>query len=931
MTTIVRHRQSSEEACAAPDAFWTSVAARTHEWLAALGIDPREVIVLLPFMQLLPLARRAFGGRGVWLPRIETTRTLSAALGPPADPEPGQISLDPTLDHLVAAQVLRSRDWGHAWQRRDPQGFERAVASVVQTAHALLGAAAALPPTARAAHWADARALLPPLDGPGATERLLALVALEWASLAPPPATDRLFELRPAAWVVVQAGGEDPSTVHLLAASAGPALLIDADAGLPLHCGGWPAGAAPPTLAVCDGFEQEAQSAAAQIVEHLRNGEAPVALIAQDRLLVRRIRALLERDSVVIHDETGWKLSTTRAAAFVMALLRAARPDASSDAVLDWLKAVPQPERSFAVSLDAFEAWLRHRSLTRVVAVDAAAADEAARASQHADGGSPADSPTATGAPAALSVARRTAFWSAASAVLRRLAGSGQRPLPDWIRELREALIGCGAWSTLLADDAGRRVVSSLRLLPEQWQGTSAWSSATNGLAMSLAGFTDWVDRVLEQASFAPTLPTDSTAEVVVTPLARAMLRPFAAIVFPGADDKHFAGIAGGDGLLGQAQAAALGIAGRAARRDAELAAFAQLLRAPRIAFFRRRVDGAEPMAQSPWLARLALALASAGSTFGEWQDPRVERVVAATPIRASAPAAADRLPERLSATTCEALRACPYRFFALNLLRLGDEQELDGEVEKRDYGNWLHAVLYAFHVERAAPADAAEETGRLFAIAESSLADQGIAAEDFVPFAASFASFAPRYIGWLHARDRAGWRWSGGEIERLVAPEGLGGVVLRGFIDRIDTRTGRPGPRSASADDSAAVGDAQAWTELIDYKTGRVEGFRAKVAEPLEDTQLAFYAALVMPTGTRLKASYLALDGTQGIDTVEHPEVEVSAVGLLRGLAHDLARIRSGVGLPALGAGAACDFCAARGICRRDHWSAAVAGGVAA
>jgi ATP-dependent helicase/nuclease subunit B len=70
------------------------------------------------------------------------------------------------------------------------------------------------------------------------------------------------------------------------------------------------------------------------------------------------------------------------------------------------------------------------------------------------------------------------------------------------------------------------------------------------------------------------------------------------------------------------------------------------------------------------------------------------------------------------------------------------------------------------------------------------------------------------------------------------------------------------------------------------------------------------------------LRATYLALDGTKAIDEVEHPDVRTSAVALVEGLADDLRRLRAGAGLPALGEGATCDYCAARGICRRDHWS---------
>ena len=141
------------------------------------------------------------------------------------------------------------------------------------------------------------------------------------------------------------------------------------------------------------------------------------------------------------------------------------------------------------------------------------------------------------------------------------------------------------------------------------------------------------------------------------------------------------------------------------------------------------------------------------------------------TPIaraRAGAPAL---LPARLSASACEALRACPYRFFALNLLRLREDDELEREIEKRDYGTWLHAVLYDFHVTRGDPADTDVEIARLMRVAEAPRTGQGINDADFLPFAASFASFAPRYIAWLHARDREGAHWQRGELDLRAPP----------------------------------------------------------------------------------------------------------------------------------------------------------------
>jgi ATP-dependent helicase/nuclease subunit B len=44
----------------------------------------------------------------------------------------------------------------------------------------------------------------------------------------------------------------------------------------------------------------------------------------------------------------------------------------------------------------------------------------------------------------------------------------------------------------------------------------------------------------------------------------------------------------------------------------------------------------------------------------------------------------------------------------------------------------------------------------------------------------------------------------------------------------------------------------------------------------------------------------------------------------LVQGILHDMQAIADGAALPALGEGSACDFCAARGLCRKDFWGRA-------
>ena len=95
----------------------------------------------------------------------------------------------------------------------------------------------------------------------------------------------------------------------------------------------WRRRAARSALHAAGDPSDEAERAAACVLRHVEAGRVPVALAAIDRVLTRRIRAMLDVRGVAIRDETGWKLSTTRAAAHVMLALRACAWNASSDAV----------------------------------------------------------------------------------------------------------------------------------------------------------------------------------------------------------------------------------------------------------------------------------------------------------------------------------------------------------------------------------------------------------------------------------------------------------------------------------------------------------------------------------------------------------------------------------------------------------------------
>ncbi len=813
------------------------------------------------------------------MPRIETTQTLARSLTAPALVEPGQISFDPAVDRLSARRLLRTQSWVAGWLQRDPRGFDHAVNAVMQTAHAIARAAATVAPRERPSFWERGRELLGVGGGPGGTERGLARIALEWAAAGMTPPTDGLFLLRPSAWLAVQAGGPDRLVTALMAdAPAGThCLVIDADPALE-DAFAMLAMEVDASVAVCRDFEDEAQRTAAQVLACVDAGRTPVALVAQDRLLVRRVRALLSRHEVDLQDETGWKLSTTRAAATLTSFLRAARPRAGGDDWLDWLKACSgnwPGAKGGAWLLHQVEAALRRHGWAGPAVVNATQLQPSA-----------------------------AAWWQGVQDLVHEFVAPGARPLVAWLESLRRALEGCGAWSRLQGDEAGRQVISALHLAAPR-----ALSLVDR---MGLDEFAGWVDAALEDGSFVPLAPAG--AEVIVTPLERAMLRPFGSVVMPGADEKRLGGPGMPHPLLGDAVARSLGLPDAAGRRQAELLAFAHLLRLPHVTLLRRLDDGGEPLAPSPLLERLTLAMARAGRAIRTALDPRVSQDVNPRPIIRPMPEAPGLLPASLSASACEMLRSCPYRFFALVLLGLREADELDDDVEKRDYGNWLHAVLDRFHRERPSERSMAEDEAGLHAAARALQQEHGLNDGSFLPYAATFARLVPRYVRWLHAREGQGARWCDGEREFTARPQEWAGVEMRGIVDRIDRM---PTPEGECV-------------ELIDYKTGSAQGLREKLREPQEDTQLAFYAALVTlqpQAPSRLSASYLPLDESDGLKALEHKDVQSSAERLVDGLGRDLARVREGAALPPLGEGTACDFCQARGLCQRDHWSTEEAG----
>ena len=165
----------------------------------------------VPFVQLLAPARRAFAAAGGWMPRVETTRTLAAIARAAAAARRRRARLGRRARHAAGDAACSPASAGRAeWSRRDPRGFAQSAARVRSRPRtARWPPRRPSPPRSAAAWWAErARELLQRAGGAG---RHASGCSPRSASSGPrivaAGATDRLFELRPSAWIAVRRGG----------------------------------------------------------------------------------------------------------------------------------------------------------------------------------------------------------------------------------------------------------------------------------------------------------------------------------------------------------------------------------------------------------------------------------------------------------------------------------------------------------------------------------------------------------------------------------------------------------------------------------------------------------------------------------------------------------------------------------------------------
>ena len=623
-----------------------------------------------------------------------------------------------------------------------------------------------------------------------------------------------------------------------------------------------------------DSLEDEAAAVAGEVRRWLAAGKRRIALVAADRVAARRARALLERAGILVEDETGWKLATTRAAALIDAWLEVLAADAYHRDLLDLVKSpfvfaeLPAEERREAV-LQLESAIARHNLVCGLRRCESFLAQEADY-------------------PAALALVRRIA---AARSAMATTAASPA----EWLNRLEQALENLGAVTALEADAAGSTLLDLLRTRREEL--------AAEPLRLSFSAWRDWLNRELENAAF---VDHGIISPLTMTHLAATRLRRFDAAILIGADREHLAPPVPRAVFGSQAVRAELGLpTGReaAARLCDDLAML--IGSCDEVSATWQTLRGGEANLLGRDLATLSLLH---GRAYGYDLHVKVVRPSApgeglGTPMPAPG-VAADRLPQRISASGYASLVACPYQFYARRVLGLAEAEAVSEALEKRDYGEFVHGLLQRFHAQYPRLSEHADETLRLAMEALTQEAFRRAIDANFLEHAwlIRWKACIPDYIAWQRKREDAGWRYEGGELARaLCLPlEDGSSLTLDGRLDRLDSR----------ADGSVAV---------LDYKTQSKQTLRQRLSHPGDDVQLGVYTMLQGEAVS--EAAYVALD-EQPVSALPLAEPQAVAQDQAERLMTTFSALRRGAPMPAHGVDSVCAYCEVRGLCRRDFHS---------
>jgi len=672
----------------------------------------------------------------------------------------------------------------------------------------------------------------------------------------------------------------------------------------------------------CKRFEDVAQAAAMRIQEHFINGRKNIALIAQDRLVSRRIRALISRlgPGISVSDSTGWKLSTTQSAAAIHSWLDVIR-QASGPSLKDLLTFLKNPLIDFyslyeqiGISSESIQEINFHEFLWRLeqlfIGQDARSGWQAYQRcfEDIRDDSLSPDGFQGLYVQLIQVLMQRATVWHRST-----------RSATQWCELFVQDLEVLGMLKAAQEDDAGHQLLLALKEI-----------GRVGDQALTMNSWIALLESWLEQTSYVE-VGEPGQFKLSIFPLSGIRLRTFDAVIMVGCDDRQLPSLSESGLFFSQAFTRSLGIPGIEEEFLQQARDLSQLLISHHFVDFYWQELGQGDAMNRPagWLTRL---MDKSESGLSQNHQIPVEKVTASPckPAYAIWDRASYSLPRVISPSGYKALRNCPYQFYVSRLLGLREPRAFDEDRGASLIGQLLHRTLRVFYQQLKTQDLKAQSsiqswsyderrhwmTERLRGLSDSTFESFVQSDGRFLGALIAWKKQIPSWIEWQLTREQEGWRFHDAECKVGVDIDLSNGIQVRieGYVDRIDMHE-----KSGAA--------------ILDYKLQTPQLLKKKVDHVFDDPQLLMYAHAAdhssdLPNQVVTQLLWVSLK-TKDVDKKTNPErsvylenIEQQKEEWLSQFVGDLQGVWSGKPLHAYAPDSVCQYCDARGICRKGMWS---------
>ncbi len=651
------------------------------------------------------------------------------------------------------------------------------------------------------------------------------------------------------------------------------------------------------SIYTCNSIENHVSAVCLQAKKWLVEGIDSVGIVVNDRLLARRIRAVLEEQGIQPTDLGGWTLSTTSAATAIEVLLDAIEHNFKKDSLLDLLSSPFLPSNSLHESAYAKQTYELRKFLEkhRNTALDNL--DSFTELSLQYFSSQEIDCSELNDILCTI---------NSACSTLQECKKFGEFELFQLSDNLISALKKLGIYEVLNNDVAGKQLIDTLD--------THIQSTRNNSIKINWKEWRQWLRDLFENNYF---IPSYTDQRVTLCGFEHTDNIQFQAIIIAGVEENRLTNTKAHRTFFNEKVCYELHLPTNHEANAINFVRFRQLLEQSKKVLLSAETEShGEPQEICSWVKLInvfseqsysfslsdlelkALIQAYKKHKQNEYQC-NDEKTLQPQPI-----APADLIPTRISATQYQTLIDCPYQYFAKYVLELREQHTAD-EFEATDYGMLVHQCLYEFHfnVDNKTELIFTSENyellvKQLIQLSTSVFMHSAFPTTVKQGWLQRWLGNVPAYIQWAIERAK---EWHALRGESLLQTPLDKNFSLYGQVDRIDS-------------------SAQQFA-VIDYKTGSIRPSKKSVMSG-EVVQLPFYALLDEKI---TQAEYLSV-GIQG-------EVKASAalnekeLALLKAehrprLERLLNALLKQTKLTAQGDDDACRICDYHGLCRKQHWN---------